>query len=380
MAKGMKIVMIPSPVVNPITGGEIYEAKLLEFLGRKFGKIESIKIDTLQLQIGVNKSIYEMIFIGTRSLIRNLLYVLRFVKNHDNQKTVVLEDAYYSTDLFFFNFLIRRIRKNLLILPIVHHLYYPFQKQKSLQVLLKAIEIWFLRESNWIIANSEATQNHVKELLKENKEILIAYPGLDPEKMAHGNTEYSKLDSDQRLKVLAVGSVTERKDLETLLKATEIIVNRYGGPSFSVYVVGDLEKDKEFSARILEKVDAMSLSDHIIFTGRINNTKLRDFYERSDIFVSTSLHEGFGMAVVEAMSNCMPVVATKCGVLPHLVEDGVNGFLVKPRDYEQLAEKITFLLKSEELRKKMGAKGLSKAKKFDWNVTFNRICEKLLEA
>ncbi len=173
--------------------------------------------------------------------------------------------------------------------------------------------------------------------------------------------------------------VTERKDYETLLKAIDVLVSRCNKINFFVNIIGDLEKDKEFSAKIVEIADALSLSDHVIFRGRVKNTKLCDFYARSDIFTSTSLHEGFGMAIAEAMCNHLPVVATNCGAVPYLVEDGVNGFLVPPRDYEQLAEKIKLLMESEELRKKMGAKGFCKAKDFDWNRTFNKIYEKLVE-
>jgi len=126
-------------------------------------------------------------------------------------------------------------------------------------------------------------------------------------------------------------------------------------------------------------VDVLSLSNHVVLRGGIGNNRLRELYAMSDIFVSTSLYEGFGMAIAEAMCNYLPVVATNCGAVPYLVEDGVNGFLVPPRDYEQFADKIRLLLESEELRKKMGAKGFCKAKKFDWNRTFDRIYEKLLE-
>jgi len=91
------------------------------------------------------------------------------------------------------------------------------------------------------------------------------------------------------------------------------------------------------------------------------------------------LHEGFGMAIAEAMYNHLPIIATNCGAIPYLVQDGVNGFLVSPGDYEQLAEKIVRLLESEELRKNMGDRGFYKVKEFDWNRTLNKIYRKLLE-
>lgn len=374
------VVFIPTPLKDPITGGERYEAKLLGFLRKRLRNVEPVRMDVLQLQLKARKSSCEMVFIGLRSIIRNLLYVLRITKrkrDRSTDRTVVLENAYYSLDLFLFNFLVRRIRRNVVIVPMVHHLNYILEERRFYRILLKAVETSFLNESDWVIVNSEATEKDVKELLEGQKKILVAYPGLDKEKMASKRVVHSP--EDRPLRILGVGSVTERKDLETFLKAIKVLIRRSSKVRFSVDIVGDLEKDREFSKRMAEIADALALSNHVAFNGRVDDTKLHEFYARSDIFVSTSLHEGFGMAIAEAMYNRLPVVAMNCGAVPFLVEDGVNGFLVPPKDYERLAERIRLLLESGELRKKMGAKGFHKAKKFDWDRTFRRIYETLLE-
>ena len=377
--RSLKVIFIPTPMKNPVTGGEIYNLKLSQFLRKKFGDTESIEIGIFRMKAKKN---YEMLSFALTSIIRNFFYIYEILKKKNNQKTVILEDIYYSTDLFLFNFLIRRIKKNVSIVPLVHHLYYVFAENNFLLTLFRTIEAIFLNESDWIIANSEATKKSIRKLLKKTKKFLVAYPGLDKKKMVGRKTSNRCNDSDsssRRLNLLAVGSLTERKDFETLLRAIRILVDRYNEKEFFVNVIGDLEKDKYYSAQILEAARALSLSNHVAFRGRIDASKLFDFYARSDIFVSTSLHEGFGMALVEAMYNYLPIVATNCGAIPYLVQDGVNGFLVPPRDYKQLAEKIKLLLESEELRKNMGDKGFYKAKEFDWNRTFNKIYRNLLE-
>ena len=374
-----KVVFIPTPRKNPVTGGEIYNLKLLQFLQKKFRDTESIEIGIFRTKAKKN---YEMLFFGLTSIIRNFFYIYEILKKKNNRKKVILEDIYYSTDLFLFNFLIRRIKKNVSIVPIVHHLYYIFAENKFLLTLFRTIEAMFLNESDWIIANSEATEKSIRKILKKTKKFLVAYPGIDKKKMVSGKTAHHCKDSDsnsRRLNLLAVGSLTERKDFETLLRVIKILIDRYNEKNFFVNVIGDLEKDKYYSAQILETARALSLSNHVAFKGRMDASKLFDFYARSDIFVSTSLHEGFGMALVEAMYNHLPIVATNCGAIPYLVQDGVNGFLVPPGDYEKIAEKIVRLLESEELRKNMGDKGFYKAKEFDWNRTFNKIYRNLLE-
>ena len=379
--RNLEVVFIPTPRRDPVTGGEIYNLKLLEFLREKFRNVESVEIGVFRTKAKKN---YEMLLFGLTSIIRNLFYFYKILKKKDGQKTVILEDIYYSTDLFMFNFFIRRIRKNISIVPIVHHLYYVFAENKFFLTLYRTIEAIFLNESNWIIANSEATEKSIRVLLKKTKKFLIAPPGLDKEKLMDkktGNLTRAIDDSgsSNRLNLLVVGSLTKRKDFQTLLRAIRILADRYNKKEFFVNVVGDLEKDRCYSKQMLETARALSLLDYMAFRGRADANKLFDFYTKSDIFVSSSLHEGFGMAIVEAMYNHLPVVATNCGAIPYLVQDGVNGFLVPPRDYEQLAERIVRLLESEELRKKMGAKGFSKAKEFDWNRTFEKIYRNLLE-
>jgi glycosyltransferase involved in cell wall biosynthesis len=375
--RNLEVVFIPTPRKDPVTGGEIYNLKLLQFLQKKFRNAESIEIGIFRTKAKKN---YEMLFFGLTSIIRNFLYMHTILKKKNNQKMVILEDTYHSTDLFLFNFLIRRIKKNVCIIPIVHHLYPFFVENRFLLTLYKTIEAIFLNESDWIIANSEATEKSIRELLKEPKEFLVAYPGLDKEKRVRKKRGNRHNDSgSSRLNLLVVGSLTKRKDFETLLRAIRILADQHNRKEFSVNIVGDLEKDKCYSAQILETARALSLSNYVAFRGRVDSNELSDFYARSDVFVSTSLHEGFGLAIAEAMYNHLPVVATNCGAVPYLVHDGVNGFLVPPGDHGQLAERIVRLLESEELRKKMGAKGFHIAKEFDWNRTFEKIYRNLLE-
>jgi len=76
-----------------------------------------------------------------------------------------------------------------------------------------------------------------------------------------------------------------------------------------------------------------------------------------DIFAMPSIHEEFGVSAVEAQAMEVPVVATRVGGIPEVVEDGMTGVLVEPRNVEQLAQAIIRLLENPELRLEMGRKG-----------------------
>ena len=79
--------------------------------------------------------------------------------------------------------------------------------------------------------------------------------------------------------------------------------------------------------------------------------------ESTDIFVLTSLWEGFGYVLVEAMACCKPVVAFEISSNPEIIDDKVTGFLVKPFDVEAFADKIMLLLQDADLRTQMGLHG-----------------------
>ncbi len=93
-----------------------------------------------------------------------------------------------------------------------------------------------------------------------------------------------------------------------------------------------------------------------------------------DGFVLSSRWEGLPYTIIEAMMAGLPVVATKVGGVPELVEDGVTGFLVPPKDPEALAQALQKLIDGPELRKKMGRAGREKAlKNSPWTACSERL-------
>ncbi len=82
------------------------------------------------------------------------------------------------------------------------------------------------------------------------------------------------------------------------------------------------------------------------------NEKL-DYFRQAEIFIYPSFHEGIPIAVIEAMACGLPVVATRAGGLPDLVQEGVNGFLVPAGQAEALADQVAILIRDVPLRQQM---------------------------
>jgi glycosyltransferase involved in cell wall biosynthesis len=93
----------------------------------------------------------------------------------------------------------------------------------------------------------------------------------------------------------------------------------------------------------------------------------------SDVFALPSLSEGFPIVSLEAMASGLPIVATKVGGLPEIVEDGQNGFLVEPRNPGQIAERALLLLNNDKLRQRISGNNKEKVKEFSWENVVSRL-------
>ena len=87
----------------------------------------------------------------------------------------------------------------------------------------------------------------------------------------------------------------------------------------------------------------------------------------SDVFVLPSLSEGFPVVILEAMACGLPIVATNVGGIPYVVNEEENGFLVMPKNSEQIAEKILFLLENKNVSEEISKKNKEMIKKYDLN-------------
>jgi len=80
---------------------------------------------------------------------------------------------------------------------------------------------------------------------------------------------------------------------------------------------------------------------------------LNAFYKVCDVYICPSKLEGFGLTVLEALTNGAPVIAFKVGAIPELIKDGINGLLIDVDDTKQMSQAISLLLKDKHLKDKI---------------------------
>lgn len=142
-----------------------------------------------------------------------------------------------------------------------------------------------------------------------------------------------------------------------VLKAIPIVAHKFGSDILFLFV-GKYDKEKQ------KAIGGVGNQFDIVKNlGFLEKDEMLKIKLTSDIYVLPSYAEGLPMAMLEAMAAGLPVVSTKVGSIPELIEEGVNGFLIESGDYKTLAERIVQLAKNKSLREAMGKRNIEKVKK-----------------
>lgn len=175
--------------------------------------------------------------------------------------------------------------------------------------------------------------------------------------------------SGSKVNILFVGRIEERKGLIYLLRAYKVLSKKFSGLRLIIVGEGKLKEKCQKWAR-------QNKLPEVYFEGEKTGKELPYYYATADIFVSPAVFgESFGIVLLEAMASGVPVVAFANKGYREFLKDKKGGFLVKPRDYKSLAEKIEILIKNDGLRKKMGEWGQKEAQDYSWPKIAGRVLD-----
>jgi glycosyltransferase involved in cell wall biosynthesis len=145
-----------------------------------------------------------------------------------------------------------------------------------------------------------------------------------------------------------VGRLEPEKGHELVLRAMPEILRRSSAP-VSLHIIGEGSR----RPALMEAIEAHGLSSNVVFAGYVHDVRAR--LAQLDLVVSASTREGLGIALIEAMAMGLPVVASRIGGIPEVVEDGVTGILFRSGDAKALAEAVLDILGDKERARHMGA-------------------------
>ncbi|HBS1747219.1 TPA: glycosyltransferase family 4 protein [Klebsiella pneumoniae] len=125
------------------------------------------------------------------------------------------------------------------------------------------------------------------------------------------------------------------------------------------------------STTLIDLAKRNNAESRVIFSGRLSNTKLAEYYKGAEFLLFPSLYEGFGLPVIESMACGTPVITSDNTSLGEVAGDAA--YLVNPNDQEHITKAIEELYKNEKLRVELKKKGIKRAQIFSWQETIAKV-------
>ena len=219
------------------------------------------------------------------------------------------------------------------------------------------------RRSDLIIAVSLFTANQVEEFLAVEPSRIRVIP--------HGVRVVSEgaattVSTTRQNLVLFVGAIQRRKNVARLVRAFERMP-----ASWRLALAG--AADGFGAAEELRAVELSPRKSHIDVLGYVTRLELESLYRRARIFAFPSLDEGFGMPVLDAMANSVPVITSRRSALPEVA--GGAALLVNPEDQDEIAAALVRLASDEALRDDLAQRGRERALQCSWDSALARTWE-----
>ena len=214
---------------------------------------------------------------------------------------------------------------------------------------------WKYRQVDCFIAASEAIRTMLVADGVDADRTVTVHEGIDIEHVAAAppvNVHEAFWLPHHAPVVGNVAALVPHKGQRHLVEAAHLVVREVPDARFIILGEGELREPLE------RQVREYKLEKHVLLPGF--RTDVLGCIKGFDLFAMSSVTEGLGTSLLDAMACSRAIVATRTGGIPEIVEDGVNGVLVPPRDHAAMAKAIVRLLNDGALRKKMGNAGFAR--------------------
>lgn len=278
--------------------------------------------------------------------------------------TVFLADQGLSIAFLLFSWYIQR-RKRARLALLAYHLVFNLWRNPMRRALWRWTEGATARQADLVIASSESARHELLTLGVSPMRVQVVPLGIS---RRASREEARRIWHDGPVRLLSIGTVEPRKGLEYLVLALADLRDC----NWRLDVAGTVQSN--YHGHLVDLARSAGLLDRIEFHGRVSDDDIDVLLSRADIFVSPSLWEGFGLAVLEAMDRGLPVVASRAGALSELIDHEYTGLLVPPADVPALAQALRRLIQDRDLRCTLGsAATVAVRERYSWAETGRQI-------
>jgi glycosyltransferase involved in cell wall biosynthesis len=217
---------------------------------------------------------------------------------------------------------------------------------------------WKYRQVDLFVAASAAIERMLVEDGVPAEHVVTVRDGVDVGRVEAAeavNVREEFWFPSHSLVVGNIAALVPHKGQKHLLDAAATVITEVPHARFVILGEGELKGELERQVRRLH------LGQHVVLAGF--RPEILGFLKGFDLFVLSSVTEGLGSSLLDAMAAGRPIVATTAGGIPEVVENGVNGMLVPPRDHRALAAAIVALLKDPAKRARLANAGLERVRR-----------------
>lgn len=232
--------------------------------------------------------------------------------------------------------------------------------------LLRWIVRFLCERSRAVISISRETRDRVREHHGVARPIDVIPYGLDPPDVTTWKPAGQLGMDPERFNLISIGRMVPRKGYRDLLEA----LKRIGDSSFHLHLIGEGPRRSDLEAMAEER----SLSGRVFFRGEVRGPEKYHYLQAADCYVLSSLHEGLGIVVQEAMLCGLPIVATRCGGPEDLLQAPRNALIVDPGDPAALRDALEAIRGRESLRASMRVHNREDSLRF----RIDRVCGEYL--
>lgn len=234
-------------------------------------------------------------------------------------------------------------------IPIIHNEHSSSHYRSGLgRALARLVLPWV----DLVVCNSEHTRQSIRDCFSGTEGKLVTIHNPVEERMARKLAQEVRAELDVaegEILIVHIGRMIPERDQITILQAVNELRKTFSSVRLVMIGDGPRRADLELSTR------TMGLEGSVRFIG--NSNEVGDYLEAADIYVNSTLDEGFGIAVVEAMLSKVPVVLSDRGAHPELIVSGKSGLLYESGNSHALALQLGLLVGDPDLRRRMGGDG-----------------------
>ena len=347
----MKIGFVIYGSLDTVSGGYLYDRKLVEYLRAQGDTVEIISLPWRNYGAHLTDN-----------------FRFRLPKGLD----ILIQDELNHPSLIWAN----AGKHPYPVVSLVHHLRCSELRPQWQNDFYRIVEKKYLQSVDGFIFNSKTTERVVSGVLENrglvnSKPSVVAYPPTDRFGEAISESKILERTKSDELRILFLGNVIYRKGLHTLLRALKGQTS-----NVSVDVVGGLNAEPKYADEMQKFVTVSGLSSVVTFHGALDNQPLIEMYKQAHVMVVPSSYEGFGIVYLEGMGFGLPAIGTTAGAASEVITHGSDGYLIEPDDSTALAGHLHELATNRDLLLKLSLNAVRRYQQQPkWDETAKSIRE-----